>query len=269
MSDIRDQILTFNLLQKAGYLALIMSTGWDSNNYKKLIYTTGSDTFTTENKKRLLTRSLMNSFEIPLQQLVQRLVTNDDGETSVETVSSKSYSMPLIELLDGWQLNSNVLSDYQLLRWRDLDQVETQVDTTTSIQKNYISKWNVLTNLYGYNYESYSHKTVTTGGTDVSTCEVTGLQLLAYPPDGTSVAAKYDYHWSITVQFKAGTYSNGMSIMGPTTFSGVFKKGSTGYMYSDAIDVTFYGVSNPETIFKLGGYDFISAKCYYETTVTT
>ncbi len=269
MSDIRDQIVTFNLLNQAGYLALTTSAYWDINNYMKITYATESETFTAKEKSRLLTRGIMSSFVIPLRQQVMRQHTDDSGTTKTEVVSNNSYNDVLINLLDGWTLNSNVLSDDQLLRWRDFDPKVTQTDKTTSVTKIYISSFGVSTSVQGFNVESESPTTITVNGKEISGVTANNVQMLAVPPDGNDVAAKHDYHWTITIRFKSATAAEGVMAYPNYTFSGIHKKGSTGYMYSNAVTLDFAGVSYASLVFNYDGWEFISSTCYYETIATT
>lgn len=67
------------------------------------------------------------------------------------------------------------------------------------------------------------------------------VQVVMTPPDGTKTAAKQTYYWTHLRSFKTSTSASAPTALGPITFNGSFTKGSTGYMYSNAVNITIYG----------------------------
>ncbi len=163
--------------------------------------------------------------------------------------------------LKNHKVKSDITELYRLLRWKDFEDDNSSStgstdDPSTLIKRVYVTG---SFGFYGWNVTNLTKDSNGTLSADV--------QAVMTPPDGTTTAAKQNYYWTHLRTFKTATSASQPTALGPITFSGKFTKGSTGYMYSNAVSITMYGVSSIDCNTLEKGSDTITQSCFYEEAV--
>ncbi len=163
--------------------------------------------------------------------------------------------------LKNHKWKSDITEFDRLLRWKDFEDDNSSStgstdDPSTLIRRVYV------TSSFGFSGWNVTNLTKSADGT----CSA-DVQIVMTPPDGTTTAAKQTYYWTHLRTFKTATSASQPTALGPITFFGSFTKGSTGYMYSNAVNITMYGVSSIDNNTLEYGSDAITQSCFYEEAV--
>ena len=163
--------------------------------------------------------------------------------------------------LKNHKWKSDITEFDRLLRWKDFEDDNSSStgstdDPSTLIKRVYVTG---SFGFYGWNVTNLTKDSNGTLSADV--------QAVMTPPDGTTTAAKQTYYWTHLRTFKKPTSASQPTALGPITFSGSFTKGSTGYMYSNAVNITMSGVSSIDYNTLEHGSDTITQSCFYEEAV--
>lgn len=156
-------------------------------------------------------------------------------------------------------LKSDVTELDRLLRWEDFEEVGGSSESTDD--PNVLVTRVYVTSSFGFYGWKVSNLTKSSDG--VCSADV---QVIMTPPDGASTAAKQTYYWTHMRSFKTATSASTPTALGPVTFTGSFTKGSTGYMYSNAVNIKMYGVSDINNSILENSSDTITQSCWYEET---
>lgn len=237
MANVKEQLVTAKMLNDAGWL--------DTAEQK---WPGGTKTWgaITGNPKVLMT---INGFKkLPFTLFTQQA---DGTVTSHASIAS----------LKNYKWKSDITDFDRLLRWKDFEEDNSDSTGSTDDPSTLIKRVYVTGSFGFYGWNVTNRKKSSDGSCSAD------VQIVMTPPDGATIAAKQNYYWTHLRTFKTATSASQPTALGPITFSGSFTKGSTGYMYSTAIHMTMYGVSDINSNTLENGSDAVTQSCWYEETV--